>query len=157
MNIRNILLLLASFALAGVAPAGEDTKMKMTIALIDSDSHDEIRLELDGDELVPACVNPANIGGGEESLAGGYFGATVEGVGTPFELIEDYYTAECATSATGLPYLEIDARPDPGDTRDLNHIESYLADAESLHGLDYNFALGDLLALVQSQAASYGL
>ena len=29
----------------------EDTKMKMTIALIDSDSHDEIRLELDGDEL----------------------------------------------------------------------------------------------------------
>jgi hypothetical protein len=51
MNIRNILLLLASFALAGVALAGEETKMKMTIALIDSDSHDEIRLELDGDEL----------------------------------------------------------------------------------------------------------
>jgi hypothetical protein len=51
MNIRNISLLLASFALAGVVLAGEETKTKMTIALVDSDSHGEIRLELDGDEL----------------------------------------------------------------------------------------------------------
>jgi hypothetical protein len=51
MNIRNISLLLASLALAGVALAGEETKMKMAIALVDSDSDGEIRLELDGDEL----------------------------------------------------------------------------------------------------------
>ena len=51
MNIRNISLLLASFALAGIALAGEETKTKIAIALVDSDSHGEVRLELDSDEL----------------------------------------------------------------------------------------------------------
>jgi len=51
MKMRKLSLLLASIGLAGVALAGEETKTRVAIALVDSDSHGEVRLELDGDEL----------------------------------------------------------------------------------------------------------
>ena len=51
MKIGNISLLLASIGLASAALAGEEMKTKMAIALVDSDSHGEVRLELDSDEL----------------------------------------------------------------------------------------------------------
>jgi hypothetical protein len=51
MRLRNISCLLASFALAGAALAGEEIKTKMAIALVDTDGDDEVRLELDGDDL----------------------------------------------------------------------------------------------------------
>lgn len=51
MNLKNIALALASIALAGAAIAGEDTKTKLAIALVDTDSHGEVRLELDSDDL----------------------------------------------------------------------------------------------------------
>ncbi len=107
------------------------------------------------DGEVPPCVNPADLSGGEARLAGGYFGRTVPGVTTLYELIEDYYTAACAESAEGVPYLAVAADPGPGDTRELSHIETTVADSESLHTLDYNFMLSDLLALVQAQAAAF--
>jgi hypothetical protein len=109
------------------------------------------------DGFTTACVNPAGFSDSPARLAGGYFGPTVAGVQTPFELIGDYYTATCAESADGWPYLEIEAAPAPGDTRRLTHIDSRLAQSESLHTLDYNFALRDLLALVESQATAFGL
>jgi len=106
------------------------------------------------DGRVTACVNPADLTGGEARLAGGYFGRTVPGVTTLYELVEDYYTAACA-EADGVSYLAISADPALGDTRDLLHIETRLQDSESLHNLDYNFALGDLVALVETQAAAF--
>jgi hypothetical protein len=109
------------------------------------------------DGLVPACVDPSALNGSDLRLAGGYFGPTVPGVTTPFELIEDYYTAACAEAPEGQPYLEIAADPEPGDTRELDHIDSRLETSESLHVADYNFTLGDLLSLVESQATAYGL
>ena len=51
MNLRNISLVLASLGLASAALAGEQMKTKMVIALIDSDSNGEVRLELDSDDL----------------------------------------------------------------------------------------------------------
>lgn len=107
------------------------------------------------DGEVPPCVNPADLTGGAARLAGGYFGRTVPGVTTIYELIEDHYTAACVETADGLPYLEIDADPGPGDTRDLTHIQDRLAISDSLHTLDYNFTLTDLLDLVRSQAAAF--
>ena len=104
---------------------------------------------------VTPCVNPADLTGAEARLAGGYFGRTVPGVTTLFELIEDYYTAACADSADGVSYLAIAADPAPGDTRELTHIETQLGNSDSLHTLDYNFALTDLLALVEAQAAAF--
>lgn len=107
------------------------------------------------DGQVTACVNPADLSGAEARLAGGYFGRTVPGVTTLFELIEDHYTAACAESPDGVPYLAIAADPAPGDTRELSHIDTQLANSDSLHTLDYNFSLADLLALVEAQAAAF--
>jgi len=107
------------------------------------------------DGELPACVNPADLSGARARLAGAYFGRTVPGVTTLYELIEDYYTAACTEAPDGFPYLEIDADPDPRDTRHLTHIEDRLAASGSLHTLDYNFALGDLLRLVRSQIAAF--
>ena len=108
----------------------------------------------DGD--VPACVNPAELVDGDDRLTAAYFGRTVPGITTLTEVIEDYYTASCAETADGLPYLSIDEDPAAGDTRDLTHIASQTEASESLHTVDYFFTLGDLLSLVQTQAASYG-
>ena len=107
------------------------------------------------DGTVSACVNPADLSGDRARLAGAYFGRTIPEVPTFYELIEDYYTATCAVTADGLAYLEVDPDPAPGDTRDLRHIETQLATSDSLHTLDYNFTLGDLLALVRRQAAGF--
>lgn len=51
MKLRNITLVIASLGLASIALAGDEMKVKMAIALVDSDSHGEVRLELDSDEL----------------------------------------------------------------------------------------------------------
>ncbi len=51
MKLRYLTLVLASLGLASVALAGEEMKTKMAIALIDSDSNGELRLELDSDDL----------------------------------------------------------------------------------------------------------
>ena len=51
MKLRNISFVLASLGLASVALAGEEMKTKMVIALVDSDSIGEVRLELDSDDL----------------------------------------------------------------------------------------------------------
>ena len=105
----------------------------------------------------PACVNPTELVDGDGRLEASFFGRTVEGVTTATEVIEDYYTADCVLNEGGFLHLSIDADPEPGDSRALGHIDARTADSESLHVADYNFALGDLLSIVESQAAAYGV
>ena len=85
----------------------------------------------------------------------GYFGASVPRVETFVEVIPDYYTAACTETAEGQPYLSIAADPQPGDTRALDQIERTASTARSLHTVDHNFSFGDLLSLVETQAAAY--
>lgn len=107
------------------------------------------------DGTVRACVNPTQLVDGDDRLEAGYFGVSVPGVQTATEVIPDHYTAECAETDEGQVYLAIDADPPSGDTRDIDHIGSTAEDANSLHTADYNFSLGDLLLLVESQAAAH--
>ena len=91
----------------------------------------------------------------DDRLEAGYFGVSVAGVQTSTEVIPDHYTATCAETDEGQVYLAIDADPPAGDTRDVDHIGATADDADSLHTADYNFSLGDLLLLVESQAAAH--
>ncbi len=107
------------------------------------------------DGTVRACVNPTQLVDGDDRLEAGYFGVSVPGVETATEVIPDHYTATCAETDEGQVYLAIDADPPPGDTREIDHIAATAEHADSLHTADYNFSLGDLLLLVESQAATY--
>ncbi len=51
MKLRKLALVLAALGMATVALAGEHMKTKMVIAVVDSDSQGEVRLELDSDDL----------------------------------------------------------------------------------------------------------
>jgi Protein of unknown function (DUF3089) len=120
--------------------------------------------------LDTACTNPAALGGGEGRLAASWFPATSRqplfqvtpdpGYGTPFILYADFYAAECVKDDQGKSYLEIRARPLGGDVR-TNPVpfDHPLFDPGFLgtHVLDYNFALGDLLALVEAKAVAAGV
>ena len=123
----------------------------------DSYAASEPPTRVDGvdDGTVRACVSPTELVDGDDRLEAGYFGVSVPGVETLTEVIPDHYTADCAGTADGQVYLSIAADPPPGDTRDIDHITPTVEDAESLNTADYNFALGDLLALVESQAAAH--
>jgi len=145
----------ATFANLALCEARDQTGCVVAFDSYGADRPPEESIAEFPDGEVPACTNPADLTGAEARLAGGYFGRTVPEVTTVFELIEDHYIATCAESPGGLPYLAIAADPGPGDTRALNHIETQLATSDSLHTLDYNFALGDLLDIVEAQAAAF--
>ncbi len=51
MKLRKLALVFAALGMATAAFAGDQMKTKMAIAVIDSDSHGEVRLDLDSDEL----------------------------------------------------------------------------------------------------------
>ena len=108
------------------------------------------------DGTVRACVNPTQLVDGDDRLEAGYFGVSVPGVETATEIIPDRYTAECAETPDGQVYLSIAADPPPGDTRTVDHVSPVLEDGDSLHVADYNFTLGDLLALVEAQIDAFG-
>lgn len=119
---------------------------------------------------VPACTNPADLSGARSHFAAGYFPTSANQaafdpgdivgdlpIDTPFVLYRDFYTGECVTDAGGFPYLEVGVEPLAGDTR-VNQIpfDSGLFSPEllGLHVLDYNFALGDLMTMVDLKAAN---
>jgi len=114
-----------------------------------------------------ACTNPAALGGGEGRFAKTYFPnvlhqpifqvAPPPPFPTPFTLFEDFYAGECVKDAAGRSYLEIRVRPDPGDMRTDPISYTHPALSPSLlgtHILDYSWALGDLIRLVQTKAAA---
>jgi hypothetical protein len=98
-------------------------------------------------------VNPAELNGGSDAddppvLDGSYFGANTEGVTTRFELWSDYYTAECTTADSGEQYLEVGVEAE--DARTEVAISNNAG--QSLHILDINFGLRDLIEIVRLQS-----
>ncbi|MGH7895096.1 MAG: hypothetical protein ACREQL_10525, partial [Candidatus Binatia bacterium] len=119
------------------------------------------------DGMDTACTNPAALGGGEGRFAKTYFPNVLHqpifqiapdpGFGTPFTLFGDFYAGECVKDDHGRSYLEVRVRPEAGDMR-VNPIPfdhpvlapSFLG----AHILDYSWAMGDLVRLVETKAAA---
>jgi hypothetical protein len=117
--------------------------------------------------LSMACTNPAALGGGPALLSGTYFPKVLNqaifqvapppDVPTAFALLEDFYSGECVLDSTGSSYLEIRVTPGVGDLRTNAIPFDHVVLAPSFlgtHVLDYNFALEDLLAQVETRAAA---
>ena len=104
------------------------------------------------DGMERACTNPADLAAGAEprTLHGAYLPRATAGVTTPTEIWRDYFQATCRRDAAGQPYLQIAAAPAPGDPRVDTVLERF--GRSSLHVLDPNFAMADLLDLVARQA-----
>jgi len=112
-----------------------------------------------------ACTNPAALGGGEAHFKGSYFpiSGMIFGMiwfpdfGTPFNKYEDFYAGECVKDDQNRSYLEIRVRPGPGDLREnLIPWDSLILNPFLLgtHILDFDFALGDMIELVEIKAAA---
>jgi hypothetical protein len=114
-----------------------------------------------------ACTNPAALAGGKAYFDAAYLplhlnqpvfnigldvGLEIE---TPFAIYRDFYTGECKKDADGRSYLEIGVEKAAGDQR-VNPIpfdHGVLAPSFlGTHILDYNFAVGDPLRLVDLKA-----
>ena len=117
-----------------------------------------------------ACVNPADLAGGPAALhpyflvdgrASGLLGGTSQPFADPAHLghhhalghLPDLLEAECVTQGD-LTYLSLTVNGDPADPR-TDDIEGDLPGGWGLHIVDANIAMGDIEALVASQAAAY--
>ncbi len=107
-----------------------------------------------------ACVNPAAPAGGQArldpyvpSILLQFLGAgAAPQVSTPWVSFPGEYTAVCTTSGTAT-WLQV--RHTPG-SRDQRPLLTELSDPSlGLHILDVNIALGNLVQLVQDEAAAY--
>jgi pimeloyl-ACP methyl ester carboxylesterase len=115
-----------------------------------------------------ACTDASALTGGGGKLRGAYlptftnqpavfvpidYGVEYD---TPFVLYRDLYTGRCETDVDGNQYLAIGVEPGVGDVRQnpIDFTQPLLNPGLlGLHVFDYNFAIGDLLELVE-QAAS---
>lgn len=121
-----------------------------------------------------ACTNPAALGGGK-AVTRNYLGAAGAGTGsapmtpwttdgaavaTPFVSAPGLLSAECVKSADGASYLAISVNADPADPRtdtivgDVRVGPATLKDW-GLHLIDMNAAMGDLIALADTQAKAW--
>jgi hypothetical protein len=115
-----------------------------------------------------ACTNPAAPAGGASLFEAALFPTMVHqplfavasfppGVSTPFVSYPAFYEGECVRDADNRSYLEIRVRPGPGDVRTNPVNWNALALNPSFlgtHILDYNFAMADLLDLVEAKIAA---
>jgi hypothetical protein len=115
-----------------------------------------------------ACTNPAALGGGKAYFSGTYLPLVINQpvfrigtdiglpIATPFALFRDFYTGECVKDDRGRSYLQIAVEPGGGDARQ-NPIpfDSGVLSPGFLgtHIIDYNFAMADLIDLVEHKAA----
>jgi hypothetical protein len=116
-----------------------------------------------------ACTNPAALGGGKGLFKAAYLPLMVNNpafdvnpvpnpaITTPFALYRGFYSGECVKDDRNRSYLEISVTPGPGDLRmnvvPFDHVlftPSFLG----THVVDYNFAVGDLIDLVEEKAAA---
>ena len=120
-----------------------------------------------------ACTNPAAL---LTSAAGGkaHFGATYLPlvvnqllfqvgkdvgltIGTPFAVYRNFFTGECVKDDRGRSYLQVGIEPASGDQRlnPINFTHPVLSPGGlGTHILDYSWAMGDLIELVQQKAAA---
>ncbi len=115
----------------------------------------------------PACNNPAELATGEQRFAATFFNTVVRGdipapantypveIDTPFVLYRDFFAGACTEDDDGRRYLAIRVEPKANDQR-VNPVpfDSGLLSPSGLglHILDYQFPLGDLLALTLAKA-----
>jgi hypothetical protein len=125
--------------------------------------------------LVAACVNPANLSGGEGELHA-YMASGAEtivatgsepppvwakgkSITTPFVSLPGMLSARCA-STPEFNYLAIHVTPDPsgGRTSDINGDVVFAGHVQpdwGLHLIDANLAMGNLVALVAEQGRAW--
>ena len=120
--------------------------------------------------LAAACTNPAALAGGSGELHAylSATGGTIVGGGrgrprpwvasgpaieTPFVSVPGLLTARCATNEHAT-YLEVTVHGDPADPR-ADDITGDLTPQWGLHLVDVNLAMGNLVAIVREQAASW--
>lgn len=121
-----------------------------------------------------ACVNPAALAGGKADLhayltsagdllsAGGGRQAWVKdgaAVTTPFVSVPGLLSAECVRQ-DGFHYLAVTVNADPADPRTDTIAGDVIQNGVvfkdwGLHLIDVNLAMGDILALVESQGAAW--
>ena len=121
------------------------------------------------DGMDTACTNPAALANGGMPFASTYLPLHVNQplfqvgmdiglqLSTPFAVYHDFYTGQCVKDDHGRSYLQIGYSPAPGDQRmNLIPLNNPLFAPNFLgtHVLDYNWALGDLIDLVQRKAAA---
>ncbi len=106
------------------------------------------------------CVNPASVGGGSAELHPYFPGqgpfadaARNAEIATPFVTLPDFVEAECVEEG-GFSYLEVTVKGDPADPR-TDDINGGLSQEWGLHLVDVQLAMGDLVALAESQIAAY--
>lgn len=111
----------------------------------------------EGDTGVALCTNPAALDGGQATLqmidpTGNEpeieLGAAID---TPFVALPDFVTGECLAGG-GVVYLGITVNAQDGPRTDTLRSDTSLP--WGLHPIDYNLALGDLIDLVETQAAA---
>jgi hypothetical protein len=106
--------------------------------------------------LQVACVNPATFSGKPGPLLPYFFSATTPVPGlkltTPWVSFPGLYTARCETIG-GATTLQVMPTGEAGDTRPL--VKASLGPAWGLHVYDVNLALGNLVADVAREEASY--
>ncbi|HEY7851893.1 MAG TPA: DUF3089 domain-containing protein [Caulobacteraceae bacterium] len=127
-----------------------------------------------GDPNVAACVNPANLAGGEGALHAYLASGTQmiaaaakpppvwskgKTITTPFVSLPGMLTARCASTAD-FNYLAIHVNPDPAGMRaaDINGDVIYGGQVQpdwGLHLIDANLAMGNLVTLVAEQGRAW--
>jgi hypothetical protein len=124
--------------------------------------------DMGGPTMDVACTNPAGLGAAAPAVfSATYFPthtnqplydiAPNPGVPTPFAEFPTFYAGQCVKDSTNHSYLEVSVSPAPGDQRQ-NPVPfdngvlspSFLG----THILDYSWAMGDLVNLVQTKAVS---
>jgi hypothetical protein len=121
------------------------------------------------DGMDTACTNPAALGGGKANFQATYLPLFANQplfrvgmdiglpITTPFADFHDFYSGECVRDDHNRHYLQIDVSPASGDMR-TNPVpfDNALFSPSLLgtHVLDYNWSLGDLIALVERKAAA---
>jgi hypothetical protein len=109
---------------------------------------------------VAGCVNPASVGGGSAELHPYFPGQPPYAdasrnaeITTPFVTLPDFVEAECVEEG-GFSYLAVTVNGDPADPR-TDDIGGDLSPEWGLHLVDVQVAMGDVVALAESQIAAY--
>jgi Protein of unknown function (DUF3089) len=109
-----------------------------------------------------ACVNPAAPSGGSGTLHPFFLAANAQPfadtartgeITTPFVTYPEFVEAECM-SQDGYTWLSLTVNGDPADAR-TDDIRGDLPGGWGMHLIDVNVAMGDIEALVTSQAEAY--
>jgi hypothetical protein len=106
-------------------------------------------------EGVAGCVNPASPSGGSAVLHS-YFPSSAAkdpSVTTRWVSFPGLVTAECVAEG-GFSYLRVTVHGDPNDPR-VDDIPGDLTPEWGLHLVDVNLAMGDIVAMVERQAAAF--